>query len=151
MSLLHNLYSDFFIENGNFLVTANNINDLDPLLDGNFHLTAASPCVDAGTAGVPDPPGLPLVDIDNAPRIVDGDGDDVAVIDIGADEWFVPDHGDINGDGEVGLSDLIVVLRLITDMGGVASILVESDINGDHRIGLDEALFVLQAVADLRP
>ncbi|MFC1956407.1 choice-of-anchor Q domain-containing protein [Chloroflexota bacterium] len=37
---------------------------------GDYHLTAGSPCLDSGTALVPDPPGLPQTDIEGNPRIM---------------------------------------------------------------------------------
>ena len=46
--------------------------DLDPLFAdpaaGDFSLQAGSPCVDAGTLAVPDPPGLPQLDLAGNPR-----------------------------------------------------------------------------------
>jgi len=47
--------------------------DLDPMLGEDYHLTAASPCIDLG-----DPdfvPGADQTDIDGDPRSLDGDGD----------------------------------------------------------------------------
>lgn len=42
---------------------------VDPAND-DYHLTAASPCTDAGTTAVPDPPGLPAADIKGNPRVL---------------------------------------------------------------------------------
>jgi hypothetical protein len=57
----------------------------DPLFrnaaGGDLHLTSQSPCVDAGTAAVPDPPGLPAMDMDGQPRVYG------VAPDIGADEF----------------------------------------------------------------
>ena len=59
----------------------------DPLFvdpGGNdYHLQRGSPCIDAGTNAEPD---LPATDLDDNPRIVDGNGDDVAIVDMGAYE-----------------------------------------------------------------
>jgi len=58
----------------------------DSKLTDSFHLQADSPCIDAGdnsavTEGT---------DLDGNARIVDGDGDGAAVVDIGAYEYFIP-------------------------------------------------------------
>ena len=61
--------------------------DADPLLafvdDGR--LMPGSPCIDAGTNTPPG--GLPSTDPDGNPRILDGDGDAVAIVDIGTYEF----------------------------------------------------------------
>ena len=58
---------------------------LDPLFVdpgvGDYHLQVISPCVDSGTNDTPD---LPDTDFDGNPRVVDGDGDEVPVVDMGA-------------------------------------------------------------------
>jgi len=64
--------------------------DVDPLFvnpaNGDFHLQGSSPCIDAGDNSAPD---LPLTDIDGEARIIDGNGDSVSVVDMGADEVFL--------------------------------------------------------------
>lgn len=52
----------------------------------NFHLKAGSPAIDAGDNGAPD---LPTTDYAGHPRIVNGNGGPVAIVDIGAYE-FIP-------------------------------------------------------------
>ena len=47
----------------------------------NYHLASGSPCIDAGTTAVPDPPGLPTTDFEGDPRVLG------AAPDIGADEY----------------------------------------------------------------
>jgi len=56
---------------------------------GDFSLTATSPCIDAGT---PDITGLMLPDLDlgGMDRVVDGNADSIARIDIGCYEWQLP-------------------------------------------------------------
>ena len=50
---------------------------------GDYHLTASSPLIDAGTDE-----GAPSLDADGEARPLDGDGDGVASVDIGADEYL---------------------------------------------------------------
>jgi len=70
--------------------------------EDNYHLTGDSPCIDAG---VNEPPvTLPDIDIDGQGRIIDGDGNDSNIVDIGADEyyWRPPDF---SADGIVNFID----------------------------------------------
>ncbi len=84
---------------GNALVTYSDIKggwegegniDENPMLvaDG-YHLTLCSPCIDAGT----NTPGgsLPLEDIDGEYRIMDGNCDGEAIVDMGVDEYYLAD------------------------------------------------------------
>jgi len=61
--------------------------DLDPLFvdaaNGDLHLGTGSPCIDEGNNAAP---SLPAYDFEGDPRIQDGDGDLVAVVDMGVDE-----------------------------------------------------------------
>jgi len=65
--------------------------DTDPLFvnpaGGDYHLQPGSPCIDAGNnAAVP---AWLTTDFEGDPRIVDGDGNTIVVVDIGADEYYV--------------------------------------------------------------
>jgi len=68
-----------------------NINS-DPLFadpeNGDFHLQATSPCIDKGNNSAP---GIPNTDFEGDPRIVDGDNDGTATVDMGMDEYTVID------------------------------------------------------------
>lgn len=56
------------------------------MYNNNFHLSIFSPCIDAG---IPDTSGLnlPPFDLEGNPRIVDGNGDGYAIIDMGCYEF----------------------------------------------------------------
>ena len=53
---------------------------------GDYHLKAGSPCIDAGNNGAL---ALPETDFDGNPRVVDGDADGEAIVDMGAFEAIV--------------------------------------------------------------
>jgi hypothetical protein len=61
--------------------------DADPLFveadGGDYRLGPSSPCIDAGSN---DAPNLPLTDFEGDARVLDGDGDGTAIVDMGADE-----------------------------------------------------------------
>lgn len=73
----------------------------DPLFrdqsGGDYHLGPGSPCLDKGANAVL---GLPIADPDGNPRIVDGNGDGLDVVDIGAYEKQVPRITDVSIDGK---------------------------------------------------
>jgi hypothetical protein len=65
-----------------------NRND-DPLFadpgSGDYHLGLGSPCIDTGTN---DAPNLPDRDFEGDPRVMDGNRDGMAVVDMGVDEVY---------------------------------------------------------------
>jgi len=140
----------------------------DPLFvdpdNGLYAILAASPCVDAGiNASVPcDRFDLDLDDADCAPaniepvpydirgvtteyltaRIVDGDEDTVAIVDIGAYEMQSPCAADVDGDGTVRFDDILLILNA---WGPCPSPPLEcpGDIDGNTIVGFSDLLIVL--------
>jgi len=90
--------------NSTFIWGPGNIN-VDPqfvsLATSNYHLSATSPCIDAGTNVSAIATNFTFVltnDFDGLPRPLDGNGDGLARFDIGAYE-FILSSADSNGDG----------------------------------------------------
>ncbi len=52
--------------------------------------------------------------------------------------------GDVNGDGDVDMEDVILSLQVCIGKQSVTE-----DVNGDDKIGIEEAIYVLREVAEL--
>lgn len=133
-SILWGNLDDLRDDSGNVVVTYSDIGEgnvpgagnisVNPLFmasaDRDYRLNPWSPCIDAGTNAVS---GLPTIDILGAPRISDGNGDSLAVVDMGAYEsqvsidypvvsGLMPSSGTVgstftvNGDGFGGYSQV---------------------------------------------
>jgi len=111
---------------------------------GDARLSAGSPCIDAGNnAYVPE---FVTTDLDGNPRFVDGSGDGVATVDMGAYEYqFRP--GDLNCDGAVDVFDIdpfILALTSAFDEPPFAGYLAAypdcdprlADVNGDGLVNV---------------
>ena len=98
-------YNSIFHLWGNWTDSGGNIDD-DPLFvdpaAGDYHLQAGSPCIDAGTSDVPDPPGLPATDFEGDDRVIG------AAPDMGADEFGVAPDAAFIGDPTTGTAPLTV-------------------------------------------
>jgi hypothetical protein len=118
--------------------------DADPLFadpDGSdFSLAAGSPAIDAGDPAFVPEPGQG--DLGGGPRLVDGDGDGIAIVDIGADEWpGCPT--DLDGDGVTGIEDFLALLVAWGPNPGHVA-----DLNGDGLVGIADFLSLLQSWGD---
>lgn len=129
-----------------FTSSENNAN-VDPefvdIVLGDYHLSTTSPLVDNGLNGAP---ALPLFDLDREKRVIDGDKDDIGIVDIGSDERSF--SGDINRDDLIDLTDLIMVLQIFT---GTSPTELPSnynisgiDVDGDARIGVHELFYIFE-------
>jgi parallel beta-helix repeat protein len=119
---------------------------VDPLFidpdDGNFHLQWTSPCIDAGNNSAR---CIPVTDFDGDPRILDGDGDDVATVDMGVDEYLLRLFcGDCNADGEVDLGDVVHLLNYLF-RGGPPPFYYTcvGDCNGDGVVNLGDVIYLV--------
>jgi hypothetical protein len=59
-------------------------------------------------------------------------------------------QGDVNLNGIVDLTDIILALQVIAGIVPVDAIGNDADVNGDDKIGMAEAIYVMQKVAGLR-
>jgi PKD repeat protein len=57
--------------------------------------------------------------------------------------------GDVNGDGNVDLTDEILCLQVLSGLAP-DNINPAADVNGDGKIGMAEAIYIMQKVAGLR-
>lgn len=76
------------IENGgtsNGNINSNPLFYNDPNDPNNYHLSSASPCIDAGDPNFNDPNER---DIDGEKRVADGDANGTIIVDMGADEYY---------------------------------------------------------------
>ena len=101
-------------------------------VEGNYHLRPGSPCIDVGDTNSVSTEFI--VDIDNDDRIIDGNDDQQAVVDMGYDEFSPSPAIDINNDGIIDILDMQLLSGywLMEDPG------ILSVINPDGLINLEE-------------
>lgn len=141
------------IEGGWSGTGAGNI-DTQPLFTnpavGHFQLLPGSPGIDVGDNLA----NLPAVDIAGNNRIIDGDGNSSAIVDMGAYEYdpaaLLP--GDIDNNRVVNLADTILLLQLLAGKDiGLTGDMTGIDVNGDNIIGFAEVLFGIQYLSGTSP
>jgi hypothetical protein len=111
----------------------------DPLFanptQGAYHLQLLSPSIDAGDNQAPD---LPDTDLDGNPRILDGDGNGTATIDMGVDEVLLPPgltwpistiRSPVEG-ATVAIGILVSITGLARDVGAATVARVEVSVDG---------------------
>ena len=85
--------------------------------DNDYHLTADSPVIDTGNNNAV-PPGV-TTDLDGNTRIVDGDQNGSAIVDLGPYEFFTScagqSRGDCNGDGSINSLDIDPYVEALVD------------------------------------
>lgn len=115
----------------------------DPLFaDTMYHLSSGSPCMEAGSYVAQ---GLLKFDFDGEPRIMDGDSNGVAIVDIGADEF--PGEpllfGDVNSDGAINLGDVVYLIGYLWRGGPSPDPYVSGDTNCDGRVTLSDVVYLI--------
>ncbi len=75
---------------------------------GKLRLQPDSPCIETGYNAVTD---LPATDLDGHPRIIDGDCDDIDVVDMGAYEFNWHGAGDFDNDCFINFFDFSISAR----------------------------------------
>lgn len=58
--------------------------------------------------------------------------------------------GDVDKDGNVDLTDVILALQVIAGIEPTTQVYKEADVNGDGKIGIEEVIYILQRVSGLR-
>jgi parallel beta-helix repeat protein len=106
---------------------------------GDFHLSSNSPCIDAGNNFALN---LPSTDFDGSPRIVDGNEDDSAVVDMGAFEYHL-DRGDVNQDGVINIADVIYLVNYLFIGGLAPSPLWIGDVNCDSAVDIGDVIYLI--------
>jgi hypothetical protein len=100
--------------------------------DDNLRLSEGSRCIDAGDNSAV----TVTTDLDGRPRILDGDGDLVATVDMGAYEYLPLVLGDMNCDAALDPADITPFALALVDRSGYGQTylgcdIARGDMNGD--------------------
>ncbi len=115
----------------------------DPLFDDTlYHLSPASPCMEAGCNTAQ---GLFGFDFDGEPRVMDGDSNGVAIVDMGADEFpgEPPLCGNVNGDGVVNIADVVYLINYLFIGGPPPDPLSLADVNLDSVVNIADVVYLI--------
>ena len=58
--------------------------------------------------------------------------------------------GDVNGDGNVDLTDAILAVQIVSGITPTQAVYAGADVNGDGKIGIEEVIYILQVISGLR-
>ncbi len=117
--------------------------------DDNLRLSAGSRCIDAGDNGAV----TVTTDLDGRPRILDGNGDSTATVDMGAYEYLPLVLGDMNCDATLDPADITPFALALVDPAGYGQTypgcdITRGDMNGDTFLdGPDIQAFVTELLA----
>ncbi len=125
--------------------------------DDNLRLSPGSPCIDAGTNGALPSDSADLdgdgdttepipYDLDGSLRIVDGDANGAAVVDMGAYEYRVP--CDLDGDGDVDVDDYWIFVDAFGHSAGGPKYNPACDLDGDGTVTFVDYQLWLQCYRD---
>jgi len=116
----------------------------DVFVAGDYRLLPGSPCIDSGgsledNAYTELIETLPATDIAGLPRIIDGNLDGTATVDIGAYEYL---PGDVNYDGKVNVLDLLLVRNSMGRDPASSIQARKADVNADGAVNVQDLLVV---------
>ena len=121
-------------------------------LTENIAVQAGSSAIDGGNATACQNANIAGRDQRGKPRFVDGNGDGVAQCDVGAFEYGAagqppPCTGDCNGDGQITITDLVVMVDIASGTAEL-SLCLPGDADGDGEITIEEIMQAVNAALD---